>query len=111
MARGFVILALLCFGLWGAGKEAAGDFLSGSELMASKEAAIHGDARSATALANHYLYFENDIQESNFWIRLAAELGDCRALSEVLDRSRHRVFAVSKAGLSALEERKRLVCK
>ncbi len=88
----------------------SGEFLPAQELTANKAAAIHGDARSAMRLANHYLYFENDIQESNFWTRLAAELGDCRAVNEILDRAKHGVFPVGKGTVSFWEERGRSEC-
>jgi hypothetical protein len=87
-----------------------GKFLSDEELKIDRKLAIDGDARSAMALADHYLYFENDMQESNFWIRLAAEMNDCRAINELFDRFKHGVYLINKERLPFWEEKKKLFC-
>lgn len=65
------------------------DVLGPVEITAQSEAALHGSASAALRLSQHYLYFSNDLTESNFWLQVAAELGDCSAIWEYIDRIKH----------------------
>ena len=65
------------------------DFLSVEQVRDYHDAALKGDASAALKLSNYYLDIENDIPDWAFWLRLAAELGDCRALGDFAKAVQH----------------------
>jgi len=48
------------------------------ELEKTRQAAVHGDARASGRIYEYYSFGYNQFVEGWFWMRLAAEQGDCR---------------------------------
>lgn len=51
----------------------------GSTIIRIKREAISGDPQAAFWLSFYYIDSANDALEGEFWLRLAAEFGDCEA--------------------------------
>lgn len=51
-------------------------------IVRIKREALEGDAQAAFWLSLHYIDSVNDVLEGEFWLRLAAELGDCDARAD-----------------------------
>jgi TPR repeat protein len=55
-------------------------FKSKAEQRKTEERALSGDSDAAIRLATYYSYFEYDFKKAGYWMRLAARLGDQRAV-------------------------------
>src|SRR5690242_19802452 len=81
---------LVCVRLQGAGAgpiAAAGEYyLSDSQIHSARQSALNGDAKSATRLSEYYSIYEDDHDAGEFWLKVAAELGDCQATNEIAYR-------------------------
>jgi len=62
--------------------------LSDVEVRQLATAAVNGDSKAASRLSE-YFADGNNLTESNFWLQLAAEQGDCAATKNFLQRTRH----------------------
>ncbi|MBD8524464.1 SEL1-like repeat protein [Pseudomarimonas arenosa] len=54
------------------------------QLKQHKKDALKGDASAAALVSDHYMTGVNDIEEGFFWLKLAAELGDCQSQHRLL---------------------------
>ena len=63
--------------------------MESEQLKRSQTNALQGDASAAFLVSDHYMMGVNDIEEGLFWLRLAAELGDCQSQSRLLGWYRH----------------------
>jgi hypothetical protein len=84
--------------------------LNEAQLQAFRTAAIHGDATAASRVADYYAMFKNDIVESNFWLQLAAEQGDCEATTAFLGRVQHLRYLSAASRVEYWATRERAAC-
>lgn len=59
------------------------DVILGSELEQVKGLAVNGDSSASKRLWRFYSLVENNLDEWRFWLRLAAEQGDCRSIVDL----------------------------
>ena len=86
------------------------DFLSPKQIIGASNAALRGDTKSAILLSNYYMYVENDIVESDFWIQLAAENSDCKAMMEYSHRVEHHAYLNTPKRRETWRNRYEAVC-
>lgn len=85
----FVVTAILASpnvfaeGPWnGAGEY----YLKADEIVRLRKLAMRGGNEAANQLSRYYSIYEGNLSQGEFWLRVAAENGDCEAAKEVFDR-------------------------
>lgn len=73
------------------------------EIHVARAEALAGDAGAAYRLAEHFLLGTNDFENGDFWLRLGAELGDCRAQARLAAHYRGRLSSASEGARARLE--------
>lgn len=74
-----------------------------TQIDALRSKALDGDLASSNELEKYYgVYVADDIQ-SEFWMRLSGELGDCNDISELIRRAKARNSFATKRESSALQ--------
>lgn len=62
-------------------------YLSRRDVESFRRDALRGNVQAANRLSMYYSIYENDLDVGEFWLRVAAESGDCNAVEELLYRA------------------------
>lgn len=76
---------------------------SNVEIEALRNQALHGDLKASNELEKYFGVFVGDDIQSEFWMRLSAELGDCGDTWELIRRSKGRSFFATKRETNSLQ--------
>jgi len=86
-------------------------YLSEVDLANTRKQALSGNAAAANRLYEFYSMFQGDNDGGIFWMRLAAELGDCAAIVSMDDWYASKLKKNTIQSAYWLEKKSSLHCK